>query len=277
MRDDRPDDYLFGYSRREIERLEYQHAVWEEENRRFLERAGFGEGETVVDLGCGPGFTTLDIASTVGPTGKVIAVDRDGERSLPLLRQRSEDAGVGNVDAREADLEDFDLPGRSVDGVYGRWVLMYLPETAAIALVRRAVDWLRPGGSIALAEFYNYRHIHIDPPSAHLPALAEALIRAVTGDRGCNPEIGRLLPGVLDRAGLEVSIRVVVKAVRAMTPEWSWPNAIFRDQFPLHVADGNLDRRVLDAFLAEWDERSRNPEAMFFGAPVLEVVARKPA
>ena len=32
-------------------------------------------GDTVIDLGCGPGFFTIDMAKVVGPTGKVIAVD----------------------------------------------------------------------------------------------------------------------------------------------------------------------------------------------------------
>jgi len=85
------DEYRFGYTHKEIERLRFQHQVWAKENQRFISRAGFSTGATLVDLGCGPGYTTLDLAQIVGSAGKVIAVDRDGERSLPLLGGREGD------------------------------------------------------------------------------------------------------------------------------------------------------------------------------------------
>ena len=128
--------YPFGYGDEELRRLGVQHRVWQEENLRRLSRAGFGQGNTLVDLGCGPGLTTIDLARRVGPTGRIIAVDRDGERTIPRLREAVDVAGLKNVETRVADLDQFDLPSESVDGVYGRWVLMYLPEREARALAR---------------------------------------------------------------------------------------------------------------------------------------------
>ena len=95
---DRTNDYLMGYSRDEVERLGNQHRVWAEDSRRFLARAGFGKGATLVDLGCVPGYTTLDLARTVGSEGQVIAVDRDVERSLLLLKERAEATGISNIE-----------------------------------------------------------------------------------------------------------------------------------------------------------------------------------
>jgi ubiquinone/menaquinone biosynthesis C-methylase UbiE len=269
------DGYRFGYSDEELARLGYQHDVWAADNQRFLARAGFSEGATVVDLGCGPGFTTLDLARIVGPKGRVIAVDRDGERSLPLLQERVKAEGFSNVETREAELGSLELLEASVDGVYGRWVLMYLPETDVEALIDRIARWIRPGGVCALAELCNYRHIHIHPPSVHLPAIAEALMRAVEGGRGCNPEIGNVLPGLLDRAGLQVDLRVATKAVRATTPQWRWPDDLFR-HLPTLVDEGYLAREVLDEFFVDWSDRSSDPAAIFYSSPVMEVVARRP-
>lgn len=275
MPNDQAKHYRFGYSREEMERLEKQHRVWAEDNRRLLDRAGFGAGATLVDLGCGPGHTTIELARLVGPEGRVIAVDRDGERSLPLLKERAAAAGLSNIETRAAELETFDLPDGSVDGVYGRWVLMYLPERMVEKLTGRVARWLRPGGACALAELCNYRHIHIQPPCVHLPVIAEALMRAVKGNWGCNPEIGNLLPGLLHAAGLVVELNVVTKTVRATTPEWQWPDALFRDHLPGLVEDGYLSRGTLDAFFAEWDVRSQESDALFFGTPMMEAIGRR--
>lgn len=270
-----PDAYPFGYGEDEIERLGVQHRVWAAESQSFLDRAGFREGDTVVDLGCGPGYTTLELARAVGPGGAVIAVDRDGERSIPLLRKRAHAEGVSQVETRVADLAQLDLPPSSVDGVYGRWVLMYFPEAEVTRLIHRVARWLRPGGACALAEFCNYRHVHIHPPTENLPTVAEALMAKVAGESGGNPEIGNALPGLLRSAGFEVELHVVAKAIRATTPEWRWPDTLFRDLVAALVDEGRLDQGVFDAFMQEWDDRSRDPSAMFFSSPVMEVVARR--
>ncbi|MEJ2638467.1 MAG: methyltransferase domain-containing protein [Desulfosarcinaceae bacterium] len=276
MRTDRTNRYRFGYSRKEMERLGNQHHIWAEENRRLLARTGFGAGATLVDLGCGPGYTTIELANLVGPEGRIIAVDRDSEGSLPLLKERSAAAGLLNIETIAADLETFDLPDSSVDGVYGRWVLMYLPERSVASTIARVARWLRPGGVCTLAEFCNFRHIHIHPPCVHLPLVAEALFQAVQGSRGCNPEIGSRVPGLLHSAGLRVELNVVTKTVRATTPEWHWPDALFRDHLQGLVAEGYLNRGVLDAFFMEWEQRSLDPEALFFGSPLMEAIGRRP-
>jgi SAM-dependent methyltransferase len=267
--------YPFGYGDDELQRLGEQHRIWDEANQRFLSRAGFGEGDTLVDLGCGPGFTTLDLARRVGSTGQIIAVDRDGEKSIPRLREAAVAAGFGNVDARVADLEHFDLPPESVDGVYGRWVLIYLPEREAKALVSRIASWLRPGGACALAEFCNYMNISIYPPIEHFEIIAGALMRTAAGERGANPEIGCVLPGLLDGVGLDVELSVTTKAIRPDTLEWRWPDTLFRQIVPQLVDRGHLAGKILDDFIADWEERSGDPSAVFFSSPVLEVIGRR--
>jgi hypothetical protein len=135
--------------------------------------------------------------------------------------------------------------------------------------------WLKPSGVCALAEFCNYHHIHLHPPSVHLPAIAGALFQAVAGARQCNPEIGNALPGLLHRAGLCVELHVVTKAIRATTPEWRWPDALFRRYLPTLETEGYLTREVLDAFFLDWDARSQDPDALFFSSPMMEVVGRR--
>lgn len=273
---DSADHYRFGYSDKEFDRLGAQHRIWSDATRRLLRRAKFDRGDTVVDLGCGPGFTTLELARAVGSQGRVIAVDRDGERSIPYLKSQVEKKGITNVEAQTSELSAFDLPDGSVDGVFGRWVLMYLPEREAEALVSRIAKWIRPGGVCVLAELCNFRHMVVHPQIEQLPVIAEALINAVTAGRDCNPEIGNELPRLLTQAGLEIDINVVTRTARAMTPEWRWPDDLFRDHAPKLVEDGYLERDILDLFMATWQMRSSDPHALFFGTPVMEVIGRRP-
>ena len=52
-------EYLLGMEPAEVARLERQHAVWRAETHKVWELAGFAAGQTIVDLGSGPGFAAL--------------------------------------------------------------------------------------------------------------------------------------------------------------------------------------------------------------------------
>ena len=59
----------------------------------FLKNAGLRSGDTVVDVGCGPGFMTLPAAELVGPNGRVYAVDIK-QPMLNLVDTRAAEAGL---------------------------------------------------------------------------------------------------------------------------------------------------------------------------------------
>ncbi len=52
-------------------------------------------------------------------------------------------------------------------------------------------------------------------------------------------------------------------------------NRITRAHLPGLVDEGYLSREVMDAFFVDWDERSREPDGVFFGSPMMEVVGRR--
>ena len=74
------DDYILGTSDEELVRLGYQHQVWMDETVRLWNEAGFRPGHHLVDLGCGPGFGTVDLAHRVGPTGRVTGIEASPPR-----------------------------------------------------------------------------------------------------------------------------------------------------------------------------------------------------
>jgi len=101
----------------------------------FIAFAAPREGERVVDIGCGCGAPTLELARAVGATGRVVGMDISG----PMLAEgarRAKTAGLANIDWQQADpataeLDEFDL----IASAFG--VMFFGDRVAAFANMRR--------------------------------------------------------------------------------------------------------------------------------------------
>src|SRR5687767_700001 len=89
--------YLLGMEPDEIQRLEQQHAVWRDLTNKVWNLAAFGKGQTLIDLGSGPGFTSVELADIVGQSGRVIAVD-SSKPATDYLQAMVDLRGIGNVE-----------------------------------------------------------------------------------------------------------------------------------------------------------------------------------
>jgi len=120
------------------ERLDHQLKTLGEQGIRTLAPK---PGENILDVGCGAGQTSLQLAEAVGPTGVVTGIDI----SQPLLAvARSRPTPDGKVEFLEADAQTFDFAPGSYDAIYSRFGVMFFAEpTAAFANMRKA---LKPDG-----------------------------------------------------------------------------------------------------------------------------------
>src|SRR6185436_7327580 len=89
-------EYVLGTDRIELERLGLQHQLWLAQAAAGWERGGFRRGQRILDVGCGPGFATIDLAQRVGPRGKIVAIDIS-QRFLTHLEQRASLQGLTNI------------------------------------------------------------------------------------------------------------------------------------------------------------------------------------
>lgn len=113
---------------------------------RAMDRAGIVAGEAVLDLGCGCGATTLELARRTGETGSVLGVDISAPM-LALARRRADEAGLRNVRFELADAQTHQFSCASRDVAFSRFGVMFFADpVAAFANVRRA---LKPGGRLA--------------------------------------------------------------------------------------------------------------------------------
>lgn len=114
-----------------------------------IDLANPAPSETVLDLGCGTGELTRELARRVGPSGRVIGVD-PAEARLELAR-RSASADLDNLHFSRATGEDLSqIDDASIDLVYSNYALHWVlrPERL-FAEIHRV---LRPGGRF-VAEF----------------------------------------------------------------------------------------------------------------------------
>ncbi|MFM8754728.1 MAG: class I SAM-dependent methyltransferase, partial [Phenylobacterium sp.] len=109
-----------------------------------MDRLAPSPGETVLDIGCGCGDTSLELARRVGPEGEVLGLDISG-LMLEVARRRAAEAGASALEFRQADAQVAALPGGR-DAVFSRFGVMFFADPpAAFANLRRA---LRPGGRL---------------------------------------------------------------------------------------------------------------------------------
>ena len=123
--------------------LDRQLAVLGLEAQRILAPAA---AERLVDIGCGCGDTTLQLASRVGSAGAVLGVDVSAPM-LEVARRRPVPEGAARPDFREADAQTADLGQAAFDAAFSRFGVMFFADpTAAFANIRAA---LKPRGRLA--------------------------------------------------------------------------------------------------------------------------------
>lgn len=270
--DDPAREYVLGTHDDEISRLGLQHRAWRGPAYALWDQAGFGPGQTLIDVGSGPGHATVDLAQLVGPGGRVLAVDQS-RRFLDHIEATKRALGLPWIETHESDVQALSLPEAIADGAYSRWLFSFVPDPeAVVAGVARA---LRPGGIFALQEYVHYRTFQLLPPDPIVGRIADAVDRSFR-NRGSDTDASGRLPGILARHGLEVTtLRPLYRLARPGTMLWQWPTSFFANYLPLLVQGGDITPEEEARFQQVWRERSEDPHAFFLTPPMIEIVAIK--
>ena len=141
-------DYPLGNTDAEHERLIWQAARVAPTTERFFREAGIGPGQRVLDIGSGVGDVAMLVARVVGPSGEVVAIERD-PKSIAKARARVTEAGFHNVRFNELNVDEI-LDEKPFDAAVGRFILMYLPDP--VAALRSISQVVRSGGMFVFQE-----------------------------------------------------------------------------------------------------------------------------
>lgn len=121
---------------------------WVQNPRRIL-GPYVKEGMSAVDLGCGPGFFTVDLARLVGESGRVIAADLQEGMLEKLHRKIQRTALEGRITLHRCEPNRIGLPA-GVDFVLAFYVVHEFPDAGALFGEVRAV--LAPNGRMLVVE-----------------------------------------------------------------------------------------------------------------------------
>lgn len=163
----------------------------------LLERVPMGTGLTYLDVGCGTGFVTIELAQRCGPGSTVIAVD-PWRPAMRRLRRKIEFLGLRNVVLHEQDAAILELPAASVDVVVSNLGVNNFDNAGAV--LRTCFRLARPGARLLLttnlrghmAELYEvYRSTLLELGQADRLAALEAHV----AHRGTPETVTRMLAG----------------------------------------------------------------------------------
>ncbi|HVQ30006.1 MAG TPA: class I SAM-dependent methyltransferase [Vicinamibacteria bacterium] len=266
-------DYVLGTHDEEIERLALQHRVWRPRVLDAWARAGFGGGQTLLDVGCGPGHATLDLAALAGPSGRVVAVDQS-RRFLEALAQRAEGRGFTNIERREHDLDDPGFGDLQADGAWARWIFAFVRRPRE--LLTHVVQALAPGGVLVVHEYFDYRTWRLLPRSTDHEEFV-SLVMESWREAGGEPDIALSVPAWLLELGLEIrELRPIVDVVAPTSPVWPWPRTFIEVGLKRLVELGRLSEARAGEIWRSFREREAGPGALMATPAVLEVIAVRP-
>jgi 2-polyprenyl-3-methyl-5-hydroxy-6-metoxy-1,4-benzoquinol methylase len=234
-------------------------------------RAGLAPGMRCIDLGCGGGAVTLEMASLVAPGGSAVGVDMDGIK-LDLARQTAETRGLGNVEFRQLNLSDWDEP-RGYDAVYCRFVLQHLSQP--VSLLRRMWAGVRPGG-VLIAEDADFDGWCCHPANEGFDFFLRSY-REVIRRRGGDHAAGRKLYSYFLAAGVPGPQIAVVQPVylhgEGKTLAWSTLEATAG----AILSEGLATQDEVTAQLASLAEFAADGGTLISGPRVFQLWSRRPA
>ena len=265
-------DYVLGTHDDEIARLGLQHRVWRPRALDAWRRAGFTVGQTLLDVGCGPGYAALDLAEIVGPAGRVVAIDRS-RRFLDALEAARRLRGLDQIATHELDLDEAPLPAVAADGAWSRWVFAFVRHPRA--LLERVRDAIRPGGTFVLHEYLDYATWRLTPRSDEFEEFVQRVIQSWRASGG-EPDIGLDLPRWLAELGFEVqTLHPIVDVVSPADYAWQWPKAFVDVGLQRLVELADLSPERARAISAAFAEREAAPGTLMVTPIVLEIIARR--
>ncbi len=230
-------------------------------------------GMSLLDVGCGPGTITADLALLVAP-GDVVGIDAAAD-VVAQAQAHAEGLGVPNLRFEVADLFALGYPDASFDVVHVHQVLQHLGDPAAALVELRRV--LRPDGVLA-ARDSDYGAFTWAPADPRLDRWL-GLYFAVTARNGHDARIGPRLLGLAHEAGfgdVVASSSTWTYADPEARAWWGrlWADRVRYSRFAEQAVEYGLSDAAELSSIADAFTRWADSDDAIFVIPHVEILAR---
>ena len=248
-------------------------------NDLLLARSRVAAGESVLEIGCGTGATTVPLAEAVGPNGRVVAVDLS-EPMLEGARKRVAESGLGNITLLPADAQVHPFAPDEFDLITSRFGVMFFADP--FAAFSNLLPAAPPGGRLCFvcwAPLKDNQHwlIPYEVALRHLGPPAPQPARAPGPLALSDPDYVR---SILETAGFaDIAIDRETPMITGSTPEEEAEHAcimgpsgrLIDEKKPEEALRERIRREIVEAFAAY----ARGKEILL-PSTVFVVTARRP-
>jgi 2-polyprenyl-3-methyl-5-hydroxy-6-metoxy-1,4-benzoquinol methylase len=252
------------------ERLRLLSSVMRPTTLALFERVGVRAGARCLDVGCGGGDVTFELARLAGAGGRAVGSDID-ETKLELARAEAAEQGIANIEFRLSNASE-EAGAAEFDVVYARFLLTHLADPAGA--LARMWQVLLPGGTLAVEDI-DFTGSFCHPDNGAYRRYCELYTESVQR-RGADPNIGPRLPLLLAEAGCEsVGMNVVQPAAMEGDAKLVTP-VTMENIADAVIAEGLADDREVGEIVDELYDFARNPRTVVSLPRVVQVWGYKP-
>lgn len=220
-------------------------------------------GLSLLDVGCGPGTITCDLARRVAP-GTVVGVDT-AEEVLVEARRLAAETGPATVTFEAGSVFDLRFDTGTFDVVHAHQVLQHVGDPVAALVEMRRV--CRPGGVVAArdSDYPGFRYFPDDPAMGRAIAAYGELTRA----NGANWDAGRRLLAWAHAAGFPSVVPSASVWCFATPEDRAWWGGLWAERFTRSfvaeqlVARGLATADDLVSFGDGWRRWADSPDGWF--------------
>jgi len=251
----------------DAQRIDKQYAApaMVEQRRRTLEALRLQPGEVALDIGCGPGYLTRELARQTGQNGRVIGIDTS-QPMLDVATARCE--GLDNTSFRLADATSLPFDDASFDAVAVVQVYLFVPDlTRAFAELARV---LKPGGRAVIVDTDWDSLVWHSSDAARMDHHI-----ALWKKRYVDATVARRFPGLIGRAGLTIEHADAIPIVELSPDEATYSGSQLPEVAKYLAGKGGIDPAQAQAW--ERDLRALATQGdYFFALNRFVFLARKP-
>ena len=251
------------------QRLQVLARCWHPTTSALFDRVGLAPGMRCLDLGCGGGDMSFELARRVGPDGSVVGIDMD-EVKLALAAEAAVKQGLENLEFRAMNVYEWAEAG-SCDIVYCRFLLQHLSRP--VDVLRTMWQAVTVGGAIVV-EDADFGGSFCDPPNPGFAFWVDAYQR-VLERHGGDPQLGRKLHRLFPAAGIPEPAITLAQRTDSTGENKTLPYSTVSATAEAIVHEGIATAEEVEAALANLADFAEDPASLCGSPRVFQAWSRR--